>query len=241
MGRLQNLIKEGFMLGKNELILSFFVMIYLVIFRFVLSLPIKEEYIFFLQMVFILAENYVTISVYHNLKDNLLGNTVDLGKSFKRGAHFFGRILFYKALAGIFALLILGFAYSMIGYFKNSTSTLSFVAMLATIIWLLFPVYLLILTLLAPLIIVIEDVPLIESIIKSSRFLKKKFFKAVILFLAVLPLWLVVFFLLKLYNDISFIFQLFLLSLVSLLEIITIKIWILFYCKTVNNPLWKTC
>ncbi|MCK9265379.1 hypothetical protein M0P98_00590 [bacterium] len=226
------LLKTGFLVRKNELLLALIVLLYLILFRFILSIPLREEHIFIFQVFFLFMENYITICAYNGLKESLLKGTLNIGQLFKNSILFFGRMLLYKMFVGLVAIIIMSFGFGMIEVVKNASLVKSTLVMLITIVWLSFPVYLVLLTFLTPFVIVVDDVPVLSAMKKSVKVLRKNLTTSIILIFSVLPLWVFAFFLLKLYNEKGLLFQLFLLCLIAILEIITIKIWMLFYQKT---------
>ncbi|MCM8760243.1 MAG: hypothetical protein NC832_00765, partial [Candidatus Omnitrophica bacterium] len=98
-----------------------------------------------------------------------------------------------------------------------------------TILWLSFPVYLFLLTVLTPLVIIADGVPLLKAVRISMRFIRGHLGDTGKLILLLLPLWAFTIYLLKLYNAKSHFLQMVIFYLVSLLEIVTVKVFLLFY------------
>ena len=231
MGKIQNVIREGVAFGKHEVILSVVVFAYLVISYSVLSSlkVLNETYLMLLQVFFILVENYITVCVYLGLKKSLWRDTFSPGRLFMEGNHFFGRVLLYKAAVGFLTLLILGFAHGMIEFLQNVSVVKTVFMMGVTIIWLAFPVFILILSLFTPLIIIVEDIPLVSAVRKSVYFFKKFLSQILLLVVVLLPLWIFAFFLLMVYNEITEMLKWGMFYFLALLEIATIRIFLVFY------------
>ena len=98
------LLKTGFLVRKNELLLALIVLLYLIFFRFILSIPFREEYIFIFQVFFLFMENYITICVYNGLKESLFKGALNIGQLFKDSIFFFGWMLLYKLFVGMVAI-----------------------------------------------------------------------------------------------------------------------------------------
>jgi len=230
MGKLQETLKAGFTFRRNEFLLSAAVFVYLVVYYFLLSaIEVKESFILLLQFFFILLENYITIAVYCGLNDSITGGSFNLQGIFKKGASYFGRVLLYKGLAGLAALCMMGFAYGMIDFLKNSSFVKASVVMGITILWLAFPVLILLLTFMAPLIIIVRDISLAGGLRKSFLFAREHLSDILIFVLALVPFWIFAFFLLKVYNESNLLYRFIALYFIAMLEIITIKVFMLFY------------
>ncbi|MCM8820351.1 MAG: hypothetical protein NC932_00140 [Candidatus Omnitrophica bacterium] len=119
----------------------------------------------------------------------------------------------------------------MVELVKNSSIITAGFITAFTILWLTFPVYLFLLTLLAPLVIIADDVPLFKAVRMSMGFIRGQLLDTGKLILLLLPLWAFVIYLLKLYNEKVPFLQMVIFYLFSLLEIITVKVFLLFYRK----------
>jgi len=123
---------------------------------------------------------------------------------------------------------------SMVELVKDTAPITAWSITAFTILWLLFPVYVFLLTTFTPLVIIADDIPLFPAIRKSVAFVKGNLLDIEKLVLLFLPLWLVVIFSLKLYNEKGFFLQLVILYLISVLEVITVKVFLLFYRREVG-------
>ncbi len=177
-----------------------------------------------------LLENYVTIAVYYGIKRYLFEGGFTFKEMFLKAGHFFFRVLAYKLIAGFFALLLFAFCLSMIELVKNSSAFAAGFITVFTILWISFPVYILLLTVLAPLIVIVDDSFLFPSIRTSMVFLRKNLSETVKLFLITAPFWILAIFLMKVYNEkAAFLWTAFIFYFIAVLEIITVKIILLFY------------
>lgn len=232
--QMKHIIKDGFSLKKGEFILSLIVFSYLVLSFSVLSFYTSSGYLPYIQFFFLLLENYITVSVYYGIKQLLWEGILDIPGIFIKGRALFFRVFGYKILAGIFIILVAAFCLSMVELVKNSSLITTGLITAFTIIWLSFPVYLFFLTVYAPLIIISDDISLLPAIRKSMIFIKSNLKDIVKLVLLFLPLWFFVIFLLKLYNEKDPFLQTGIFYCVSVLEIITVKVFLLFYRREVK-------
>lgn len=231
MNTLSQIIKQGIVFKQKEFLLSLCVYAYLLVSFSVLSLNLSETYFFLLQVFFLLFENYITIGVYYGIKQDVYKENFNLSEIFVRPVHFFFRVITYKLFAGFFALLMIAFGMSMFELVKGSSPTaLKFITGF-TILWLAFPVYLLLLTFFAPLIIITEDTSLFPSIRASVVFMRKNLFEIVKIVLLAAPFWAFAFFLIRVYNEKKGLFLLngLVFYFIAALEVITIKVFMLFY------------
>jgi len=142
---------------------------------------------------------------------------------------FFARTLYYKLLAGAAALFIAAFCFSMIEVVKDSSVAAAGFITGFTVIWISFPVYLLLLTFFAPLIIIAEDSLLLPSVRKSMIFIRANLADVVKLCLLAAPLWFFAFFSIKVYNNEDFLLLPVIFYFIAALEIVTVKLFFLFY------------
>jgi len=226
---MKQIIRDGFLLKKNEFFLSLIVFSYLVISFSVLSLYASSEYLLYIQLFFLLLENYVTVSVYYGIRQSLWEGDVDIPGIFINGRDLFFRVLGYKLLAGFFVVFVAAFCLSMVELVKEAPLITTTIITVFTVLWLSFPLYLLLLTVLTPLVIIADDVPLAKAIRTSVVFIRGHLADTVKIVLLLLPLWAFVILLLKLYNEKNPFLQTGIFYLIALLEIITIKIFLLFY------------
>jgi hypothetical protein len=230
MNRLSHIIRQGVYFRQKEFFFSLFVFIYLLFSLYIFSLKLSEGHRFAVQVLFILLENYVTIAVYYGIKQYLFEGIFNLPNMFAKARCFFLRVLAYKMLAGFFALLLFAFCLSMLDLVKDSSIFAAGFITSFTILWISVPVYLLLLTFLTPLIIIVEDTFLFASLRKSITFIRENLSGTVKLVLAVTPLWVFAFFLMRMYNDIDlFLLTVIFSYIIAVLEIITVKIFLLFY------------
>ncbi|MCM8777372.1 MAG: hypothetical protein NC905_03830 [Candidatus Omnitrophica bacterium] len=226
---MRQIIKEGFSLKGKEFLLSVIVFFYLILSFSVLSFYNSSNYLPYIQLFFLLLENYITVSVYYGIRQSLWEGIFDISAIFIKGRQLFFRALGYKLLAGAFIILVFAFCLSMVELVKDSSLiTVGFITGF-TILWLVFPVYLFLLTVLTPLVIIADDVPLFKGVRISMGFIRGHLADTGKLILLLLPLWAFVIYLLKLYNEKVPFLQIFIFYLVSLLEIITVKVFLLFY------------
>ncbi len=225
-----DIIKKGIVFGRREAYLSLCVLAYLLVSFSMLSLKISEGYLLVLQVFFLLLENYVTVAVYYAAKQCVFEGGFSLPGAFAKAGYFFRRVLSYKLLAGFFALLLFVFCLSMIELVKSSSLTAAGFITGFTMLWIAVPVYLLLLTFFAPLIIIADDAALVPSIRKSVVFMRANLAETVKLAVVAAPFWFFALFILKVYNEkglllpaaAAFCF-------VAVLEIVTVKVFLLFY------------
>ncbi|MDD3725704.1 MAG: hypothetical protein PHI44_00690 [Candidatus Ratteibacteria bacterium] len=223
------IIKKGVLLNRREFCLSLIVFVYLVFSFSVMSHYSNVVFLPYLQFVFFLLENYLTVSVYYGIRQSIGTEQFKLHDVFTGGNRFFGRVLWYKVLSLIFILVVAAFCLSMIELVKDAPLITTGLITAFTVIWLSFPVYLFLLTVYAPLIIVSDDVPLFTAIKTSMLFIRNNLGNVVKLLTIFLPLWCFAILLLKLYNGKGLVFQFCIFYIVSLLEIITVKVFLFFY------------
>jgi fumarate reductase subunit D len=125
---------------------------------------------------------------------------------------------------------LFAFCLSMVDLVKDSSVfTAGFITSF-TILWISVPVYLLLLTFLTPLVIIVEDTFLFASVRKSVSFIRENLSETVKLVLIIAPLWAFAFFLIRVYNDRDlFLLTVFFLYLIAVLEVSTVKVFLLFY------------
>jgi len=225
-----DIIKKGVIFRQKEFLLSLCVFAYLLVSFSILSLKLSEGYLLLLQVFFLLFENYVTVAVYYGIKEYIFEGKFNIPGMFMKAGYFFFRVLSYKLFAGFFALLLAAFCMSMIELVKSSSLAAAGFVTGFTILWIAFPVYLLLLTFFAPLIIITEDSLVFSSVRASVAFMRGNLAEAVKLVLVTAPFWAFALFLTRVYNGKG----LYLLTgtvfyLIAVLEIITIRIFLLFY------------
>lgn len=226
---LGNIIRQGISFGKKEFLLSLIVFAYLAVSYSVLSAGLSAEMVLLLQIVFVLIENYVTVAVYYGIKQYLWEGQFDVKGMFAGAKHFFARTLYYKLLAGAAALFIAAFCLSMIEVVKDSSAAAAGFITGFTILWISFPVYLLLLTFFAPLIIISEESLLLPSVRKSIMFVRANLADVVKLCLLAAPLWFFAIFLMKVYNEKDLLLLPVIFYFIAVLEIVTVKLFFLFY------------
>jgi len=192
-----DIIKQGVVFRQKEFLLSLCVFAYMLVSFSVLSLTLSDGYMLLLQMFFILIENYITVAVYYGIKQYLFEGEFDIPGMFVKAKHFFSRVLSYKLFAGLVALLLFAFCLSMIDVVKDSSVAAAGFITGFTVLWISFPVYLLMLTLFAPLIIIVEDAFLFPSVRKSVIFIRVNLPEMVKLVLVTAPLWIFALFLMR--------------------------------------------
>ena len=100
--------------------------------------------------------------------------------------------------------------------------------LLLTILWIAVPFYFLFLTLFAPVIIIIDDSEIKNSIKKSVFFIKTHLSKIVVLLTLTGVFWYFAFYFMKAYNNLWFV-QIIFLYFSAVLEVFTIKLFISYY------------
>jgi hypothetical protein len=230
MNSILDIVKKGVTFKQRDFLVSLIIFTYLLFSLYIFSLKLPEGYMFAVQVFYVLLENYVTIAVYYGIKQYLYEGVFDLPGMFVKARHFFLRVLSYKMLAGFFALLLFAFCLSMVDLVKDSSVfTAGFITSF-TILWISVPVYLLLLTFLTPLVIIVEDTFLFASVRKSVSFIRENLSETVKLVLIIAPLWAFAFFLIRVYNDRDlFLLTVFFLYLIAVLEVSTVKVFLLFY------------
>ncbi|NLG12247.1 MAG: hypothetical protein GX554_04390 [Elusimicrobia bacterium] len=226
---MHNIIKNGILLNKREFSLSFIVFFYLIISFAVISRYVGSDLLPLVQLFFLFAENYITVSVYYGVRESLWEDALNIPEMFKKGRTFFFRVLAYKVLAGLFIVIVSAFCLSMLELVKETSLASAYLFIAFTVIWLSVPIYLFFLTAFTPLIIVAEDISFVKALKTSVLFLRERIAGIIQLLLLFLPIWFLVFFLLKGYNESNPILHIIVFYLVSILEVITVKTFLLFY------------
>lgn len=209
-------IKISWKLKKEEWYLFSIIFIWLFLSSIYLDGILKKRLIFE-ALPYIIFENYLTVCVYYGLKQTVWKGKIE-NNIFVQSLHFFLRILGYRLLFSFISgfLLMIPVALSVNA---NSVKAVNLIFFLS-ILWISVPVYYLVLTLYSPLIIIVEDIPLIESVIKSYNFIKKYLKELLILSIFLGSMWGFAIFLNKVYNyPIKFLNF----ALLSYLEIFTVK------------------
>jgi hypothetical protein len=176
-----NKLKEGFTFDSNSLKMVYVIFFWtLLVFVITKNLPevvstkitVVQYQTFFLLVLLMLIENYLTSAVYGSLKDIISSVNFEWKKFFNYGSHFFGRFLLVK----IFLVLLLIFVFLLgsilVTSLKYIPLYLQNILYVIFIIWLAFPLFLFCLLLFAPLIIFLEDCSVLVSLKKSFNFLK---------------------------------------------------------------------
>jgi len=226
---LKAVIKEGVVFRRREFLLSLFVLVYLAVSYIMLSLQLSQGYMLVLQLFFIILENYITVAVYYGIKQSLFDGKLDMKDMFAKGGYFFGRTLYYKLLVTAAGLFIAAFCLSMIEIVKDSSLAAAGFITGFTVLWISFPIYLIMLTLFTPLVIIVEDSPLLPAVRKSMAFARGNLADIVRLGLLVIPLWFFALFLMKVYNKKDFFVLSAIFCFFAVLEIVTIRLFMLFY------------
>ncbi|MCL5674517.1 MAG: hypothetical protein M1501_02065 [Candidatus Omnitrophica bacterium] len=176
-----NKLKKGFRFDNNSLKMVGVIFFWtLLVFLITKNIPqvtpqkitVKYEKIFFLFFFLFLVENYLTSAVYGSLKDMISSINFEWKKFFHYGSHFFGRFLVVKVFLVLLLLLIFLLGSVLVASLKYIPLSFQNILYVIFILWLAFPLFLFCLLLFAPLIIFLEDCPVLSSLKKSFNFLK---------------------------------------------------------------------
>ncbi|MCM8772330.1 MAG: hypothetical protein NC922_04565 [Candidatus Omnitrophica bacterium] len=177
-------------------------------------------------------EIYITICVYYGIKKSLYDGDFFFLDIFKGGFYYFPFILTYNFLLAICGGLVYLIATGLINSIKTFSGYSIFLFILI-IIWASIPYFFLFLTIYTPFIMLIENETLMCSINKSVKFIRENLSSLISHFSPFLFLWVIFFTIFNKYGKI-FSLKLFLLAVVSLLEILTVKFVFIVY-KGVKN------
>jgi hypothetical protein len=224
------LLKNSLRFKTREILLSVIVLFWLYFTdKLFKSGFVNPGSILFLQFFVLIAENYITTSVYCGVKESVSGKTVVFKDIFRQGLYFFIRIFLYKLLFALAAGIIIIFTYGFIDTAKTMPVTQANFLAVLLISWLAVPVYFLLLTLFAPLVIIIEDCGVVQAIKKSIVFISDNLPDLWRIIFCIVLLWLFAFYSVKLYNMKNLFFLILNLCFVALLEIFTIKVLMSYY------------
>jgi len=225
---MKEILRDGFTLKKEEFLLSIVVFLYLVFSLSILSYTPKN-YLFPIQSFLLIFENYITVCVYYGIKRSVWEEKLKVTGIFRDGSRFFLRVLWYKILAGIFIIFVVAFCFSMVELVKETSPLTTGIITAFTVLWLSFPVYLFLHTVFTPLIIITDDISLTKALRSSMVFVRRNLLDIMKLTLIFLPFWLFVFFFLRVYNNKGIFWHIVVFCLVSMLEVITVKTFLIFY------------
>jgi len=225
-------LKSSFHIERKEIYLSLIVFAYVLISDSISKINFSKNYllIFLFQIVLLLVENYLTICIYSGIKKIIKKEEFKVKNILSDGGYFFGRILLYKIFVALSAGILIGIAFGIIDIVKSTPLFITILIFTLTLLWLSIPFYFIILTFFSPLIIIFKDADIPHSIKMSYNFIRKNLKEALGITLIIGIFWFFCIFFLKLYNKFIGIKILFF-YLVSLLEILTIKIFMFFYIK----------
>ncbi len=169
-----------------------------------------------------LFEIYLTVCVYSGIKKSVFNEYFNFSEIFKDGFYYLPSILFYYIFIG-FSIAII---YLIITLLINSIKThtiFSFFLFFLIISWASFPIFFLILTLYAPFIIIVKNETIFDGMKESLKFVKRNFSDLICLFFPFLILWYIFVVIFQKYDKIIPL-KTFLILLVSLNEILTVKL-----------------
>lgn len=213
--------KKLFRIKKNEVFLIGIILSYILL-KEIFSKFLNQ----FLPILFIF-EIYLTVSVYVGIRMNVFEEKFNFKSMFKEGLYLYFQ--FFTSI--LFIVLPSAIVYSFTNYLISlipTYSNYSFIFFIFIIFWASFPFFHIAFTLFAPFFIIAEDVAIIESIIKSYKFMKGKLSELICLFTPILTLWFLFFSLFHKYDKIIQL-KFILVILVSTLEILTVKLVFLIY------------
>jgi len=225
-------LKNAVYIEKKEIYFSLVVFSYVLISDFISKINFLKNYtlIFSIQIILLLVENYLTICIYSGIKKIIKKEEFKVKDILNDGGYFFGRILFYKIFVAFAAGILIGIAFGIIDILKLTPLFITILIFTLTLLWLSIPFYFILLTFFSPLIIICKDANFSHSVKMSYYFLKENLKEISGITLIIGVFWFFCIFFLKVYNNLVGIKVLFF-YLVSLLEILTIKVFMFFYIK----------
>lgn len=170
-----------------------------------------------------LFEIYLTISIYAGIKKCVYEENFSFKEIFKTGGILFPSIFLYNFIIGLSGSIVYSIGLALINYIGKILKWYCFFVFFILLIWLSFPFYLLLLTVYAPFIIIAENEKILNSIQKSANFIKENFPDLIFYFFPFLTLWAIYFTTGQKY-DIIFLLRFVLTFLLSILEILTVKL-----------------
>jgi len=225
-------LKNAVYIEKKEIYFSLIVFFYVLISDFLSKINFSKNYtlISLIQIILLLVENYLTICIYSGIKKIIKKEKFKAKDILNDGGYFFGRILFYKIFVAFSAGILIGIAFGIIDILKSTPLFITTSIFTFTLLWLSVPFYFILLTFFSPLIIIYKDANFSHSIKMSYYFIRENLKEIAGITLIIGVFWFFCIFFLKVYNNFVGIRILFF-YLVSLLEILTIKIFMFFYIK----------
>lgn len=223
---MSEIYKNVLKIKKIELALFLITFLYVLLKNLLLE---KFANFYFFAFIF---EIYLTVSVYTGIKKSVFNELFNFSDIFKDGLKYFFPILLYNLLIGVSG----GIVYLIITNLINSIKTFNFYSIFLFVLiisWASVPFFFLLLTIYAPFIIMIDDVPVFTGINKSVNFLRGNLPNLISLFSPFLIFWFLFFTFYPKYDKIIPL-KIVLLFLSSFLEILTIKLVFLVY-KGENN------
>ncbi len=225
-------LKNALHIEKIEIYFSLIVFSYVLISDFISKINFSKNYtlISLIQIILLLVENYLTICIYSGIKKLVKKEEFKVRDILNDGGYFFGRILLYKIFVAFSAGILISIAFGIIDVLKSTSLFITTLIFILTLLWLSIPFYFILLTFFSPLIIICKDANFFHSVKMSYYFIKENLKEIAGITLIIGVFWFFCIFFLKVYNNFVGIKVLFF-YLVSLLEILTIKIFMVFYIK----------
>lgn len=218
---MMEIYKNLFRIKKEEIFLSFIIFAYV----FLRSLFFEKLSSFY--FIIFLFEIYLTVSVYCGIKKIVYGEEFAFLNIFRDGLYFLPSILLYHFSIGLSAAMVYLLILSLINSIR-AFSLISFFLFFLIILWGAIPLFFLFLTLYSPFIIICEEEMVFKAIEKSFKFMRGNLEKLVVLFFPFLCLWTFFFTFFQKYDKISSL-KIFLLFVMSFIEILTVKLVFLNY------------
>lgn len=176
-----NKLKEGFKFDNNSLKMVCVTFLWTLLVFFITKnisnvmpqkITVVQYQTFFLLLVLMLIENYLTSAVYGSLNDMVSSVNFEWKKFFHYGSHFFGRFLIVKIFLVLLLILIFLLGSVLVASLKYIPLPFQNILYVIFVLWLAFPLFLFCLLLFAPLIIFLEDCSALNSMKKSFNFLR---------------------------------------------------------------------
>jgi hypothetical protein len=208
--------KSIFKIEKEEVELILITFIYIFFRNLFLEKFVNLYFLIFL------FEVYITIFVYSGIKKSVYNENFNFSEIFKDSIYYFPSILFYYLFLGFSGSIIYLIISSMINSIKTF-SIFSYFLYILIISWASIPVFFLTLTLYTPFIIIAKNETIFNGMRESLEFIKKNFSNLICLFFPFLVIWFFFFLIFQKYDKINLLKTFFIL-LVSLIEILTVKL-----------------
>lgn len=239
MNRIQDVIKNGFVLTRDKIklfvVVLFSTLLLITIIEHIFKKTGEELQILWLLIV-LMVENFLTCSVYGSLKKILSGRKLTAKLFIANGVIFFLRFLIIKLIFILFVIILAGLMILAVKATGEISLPLAAGIVLLWLVWLAFPAYYFVLSLFAPVVLFSENTGIIKSIKTGILFSRKKLDRIlVVAFSYFAAIVLLVYLPEKVYNISCGIWLFYKSVIASFLEVGFISSLLLLYQRESNN------